>query len=251
MKTLLFPIRRAALLAALPAAVLVFSACSNGDDDTPPAPEQGRVLISHAAAVSSVPVTAFANDQQIGQLNYGQSSGYINVNAGAATVRINSGTQALASQTLTIAKDQSYSVFAYSPSATIGSNPALLALPDDLSAPAAGQAKVRVVHLALNAPTPVRLTAPSALPGTPGTDITTDVAFGAASAFVPVNAGPLNLSVTAGSPRTQVQVVGDGNTGTGTKNYEAGKIYTVLVRGIAGTGIPNAQQVQAVIIQNN
>jgi hypothetical protein len=46
--------------------------------------------------------------------------------------------------------------------------------------------------------------------------------------------------------------VGDGTgSGTGTKAFESGKIYTIVVRGIAGTAVPAAQQVKAVIIQNN
>ncbi|UYZ62855.1 DUF4397 domain-containing protein [Hymenobacter weizhouensis] len=252
MKALASFFHRAAMLAVLPAA-LAFTACSNDDDDnTTPTPDQGKVMLVHAAAASNVQVTAFVNDQQVGQLNYGQNSSYLNVNAGTPTLRINNGSTVLTSQGLTVAKDQSYSAFAYSPSATIGATPSLLVTPDDLTAPASGQAKVRIVHLAVNAPTPVRLTAPSAVPGTPGADITPDIAFGAASSFFPVNAGPLNLSITAGTPRTQVRSVGDGTgSGIGTKNYEAGKIYTIVVRGIAGAGVPAAQEMQAVIIQNN
>jgi hypothetical protein len=249
-----YRVSRLLLLAALPAALLTTSCGGNDDDDPPaPVPDQGKVLLVHAAPASNVQITAFVNDQQVSQLNYGQSSSYLNVNTGTPTLRINNGAQSLTTQGLTIAKDQSYSVFAYSPSATIGATPSLLTVTDDLAAPASGQAKVRIVHLAVNAPTPVRLTVPSAVPGTAGTDITPDVAFGAASNFFPVNAGPLNLSITAGSPiRTQVVAVGDGSgAGTGVKTYEAGKIYTIVVRGISGSSVPAAQQVQAVIIANN
>lgn len=242
---------RLLLLVALPAAL---TSCGDDEPDpVPPAPDQGKVMLVHAAAASNVQITAFLSDQQVGQLNYGQNSNYLGVNVGSPTLRINSGTNVLSTQGLTVAKDQSYSVFAYSPSATIGVNPALLTVTDDLTAPAAGQAKVRLVHLGVNAPTPVWLTVPSAVPGTPGTDITTNgVAFGAASGFFPINAGSLNLTVTSGTLRTQVVAVGDGSgSGTGVKNYEAGKIYTIVVRGIAGAGVPAAQAAQAVIIQNN
>ncbi|UPL48506.1 DUF4397 domain-containing protein [Hymenobacter sublimis] len=253
MKTLTSFLRPALLLATLPAA-LTFSACSDDDDNNVATPDQGNVLISHAAASSNVQVTALADDKQIGQLNYGQSSGYLKVNAGTPTLKINNGSQTVVTQGVTVAKDQNYSVFVYSPTATIGSA-ALLPVSDDLSAPAANQAKVRLVHLAVGAPSPVRLSVPSPVPGGAATDLTTDVAFGAASGFVAVNAASLGLSVTAagtGTTRTQVLAVGDGSgSGTGTKNFEAGKIYTIVVRGIAGAGVPAAQQAQAVIIQNN
>lgn len=248
-----------AALAALPA-TLLFAACSKSDTPAPaPAVDQGKILVSHAAAAANTQLTAFANDQQLGQLNYGQSTGYVAVNAGVPMIRINNGTQVASTQALTVAKAQNYSAFIYSPSATIGST-ALLTVADDLSAPTSG-AKVRLVYLAAGAATPVRLTIPAPTTTGTDTDLTSDVAFGTASAFAQVNAGPLNLkivNVTTGPPptntvvRTQVLAVGDGSGGgTGTKNFEAGKIYTIVVRGLAGAGVPTAQQPQAVIIQNN
>jgi Domain of unknown function (DUF4397) len=251
MKTLVPSLRQLFLATVLPAA-LAFSACGDDDDDTP-APQQGKVLLVHSAPVNSGQVTAFINDQQVGQLNYGTASAYLNVNAGTPSLRLNSGTSVLVTQALTIAANQNYSAFAYSPTATIGSAPAVLTVTDDLTAPAAGQAKIRVVHLAVNAPTPVRLTLPSPLPGTPGTDLTPDVAFGAASGFVAINPGSYNLSITAGgTTRTQVRAVGDGSgTGTGSKTFEAGKIYTVVVQGIAGVGVQPPTQDRAIIVANN
>lgn len=251
MKTLTSFLRPALLLAALPAA-LAFTACSDDDDNNVATPDQGNVLVYHAAAAANGQVTALADDKQIGQLNYGQNSGYQKVNTGTPALKINNGTQTVVSQAFPVAKDQNYSVFIYSPTATIGSA-ALLSVPDDLSAPAANQAKVRLVHLGVGAPSPVRLSVPSPVPGGAYTDLTTDVAFGTASGFVAVNAASLNLSITStATPRTQVLAVGDGTgSGTGTKNFEAGKIYTIVVRGIAGVGVPAAQQAQAVIIQNN
>lgn len=243
---------RRAVLAVVPATLLL-AACSKSDTPAPtPAVDQGRVLISHAAAAANTQITAFANDNQVGQLNYGQSTGYSNVNAGNATIRVNNGATVVATQTVAVAKDQNYSVFAYSPTATIGSA-ALLTVPDDLAVPAAGTAKVRIVHLGVGAPTPVRLSIPSATPGGNPTDLTPDVAFAAYSGFVLVNAGSPNLIITSAAvPRTQVAAVGDGSgSGTGTKVFESGKIYTIVVRGIAGTAVPQAQQVQAVIIANN
>lgn len=244
---------RLAATCLLPAGLLLAS-CSKKDTPAPtPVPDTGKVLISHAAAAANTQITAFANDAQVGLLNYGQSTGYSSVNAGSAIIRINNGSQSVATQTFTIAKDQNYSVFAYSPTASIGSA-ALLTVPDDLSAPTTvGAAKVRLVYLGVNTATPVRLSIPPATPGGAPNDLTGDVAFGTASGFILLNAGPQNLVVTAAAaPRTQLVAVGDGTgAGTGSKTFEAGKIYTVVVRGIAGTGVPAAQQVQAVIIQNN
>ncbi|WP_081867762.1 DUF4397 domain-containing protein [Hymenobacter sp. IS2118] len=243
---------RRTLQVLLPATLLL-TACGKDDKPADPAPDKGKVLLSHAAAAANTPVTAFINDQQVGQLNFGQSTAYLSTNAGTQALRINSGTQSVATQVLTIAKDQNYTVFAYSPAATIGSI-ALLQVPDDLTAPPAGQVKVRLVHLAVGAPSPLRLSVPSPIPGSLGPDITTDVEFTKASAFTNLNAGAFNLSVTTvnTTPRAELLAVGDGTgAGTGTKTFEAGKIYTVVVRGISGGAVPAAQQPQAIIIQHN
>lgn len=247
MKTLTSQLSRSFVLAALPAA-LAFSSCSD-DDKSDPTPDQGRVLISHAAASANVQVKALLNDTEVGQLTYGQSSAYLTVNAGSPTLKINnSANQTAASKAITIAKDQSYSVFAYAPTAT---SVDVKAFADDLTAPAAGQAKIRVVHLAFGAPSPVKLSQQTVAGATdvPGVS----VPFEGASAFTPIPAGSYNLLITTGAASVPVVAVGDG-TGTGlataTKNYEAGKIYTVVVRGIAGS-IDPALQPKAVVIQNN
>jgi hypothetical protein len=243
-----------ALRALLPAVLL--ASCGKKDEPTPtPAPDQGRILVSHAAAAANTAVTVFVNDQQGGQLSYGQTGSYFTINAGTPTLSVRNGSQVVASKAPAIAKDQNYSAFVWSPTGTIGSAD-LLVVPDDLAAPAAGTAKVRLVHLGVGAASPVRLTVPAATPGGATTDLTPDVAFGTASGFAALNAGPFNLSVTtstAGSTtRTPVIAVGDGTgSSTGSKTFEAGKIYTIIVRGIAGAGVPTAQQTQVVIIQNN
>ena len=246
MKTLNSFLRPALVLAALPAA-LAFSACK--DDNNDPAPQQGRVLISHAAASANVPVKVLVNDVQLGQqLNYGQSSGYTTVVAGSPTFKVNvaSSGQTAVSQQVTIADKQDYSLFAYAPTATtVG----VLSTTDDLTAPAAGQAKVRVVHLATDAPSPVKL---SQLTVSGAVDVPgVSAAFGQASNFAAIPAGDYNLLVTTGSPSVPLLTVGDGTgAGTGSKKYEAGKIYTIVVRGLANS-FDATLQPKAVIIANN
>jgi len=250
MKILANPFRFALFALALPAA-LTFSSC---DDDDTEAPQQGKVLISHAAATSGVRVKALVNDREVSQLNYGQTSSYINVNTGAATLKVNvaSSNQTILSPALTIEKDKAYSAFAYSPTSALGSAAALV-VPDDLTAPPAGKAKIRLVHLGVDAPTPVSLSSPSPTVGT--TDIVANVAFGTASPFVELNPGPYNLAISTGSGIGGVVrlSVGDGtgNSPNTTRNYVAGKIYTVLVRGISSPSISQEFQLKAVVIENN
>ncbi len=245
MKTFSTLIHRSTLLAALPTA-LVFSSCG---DDNSASPAQGRVLISHAAASADVQVKALVDNTEVGQLTYGQSSSYLNVNAGSPTVKINvaSDNSQAASQAVTVAANQNYSVFAYAPtSTTVG----LLAVTDDLTAPSAGKAKIRLVHVGQGSPTALKLsTTVAAVADIPSTE----TQFGNASPFVEILPGAYNIAVTSGGSSTTVTNVGDGS-GSGTvanKTYEAGKIYTVLMRGVSGNLIPQARQPKAVIVQNN
>ncbi|MFD2787729.1 DUF4397 domain-containing protein [Hymenobacter rubripertinctus] len=247
MKTLISYFRPAALLMALPA-VLAFSACSKDDEPVAPAPDQAKVLVVHAAAGANLKIQALANTTDLGQLEYGTNTNYSTINAGNNTFKINvvNGGQTVATQDVLLAKDKSYSVFAYT---TGTAAVALNAFEDDLAAPAAGTAKIRIVHMGQNAPSPVKLSQQTINGATDLAGVS--AAFGSASAFAAIPTGTYNLLVTTGPASTTVVTVGDGNGNpTANKTYEAGKIYTVLVRGILGNINP-ALQPKAVIIQNN
>lgn len=251
MNTPFTPLSRWLLLAALPAALLT-TACGKDDKDETPAPvvDKGKVLFSHSAASANVRVKALVGDTEVGQLDYGQSSGYYDVTAGSQTFKVNvaSSNVTAAQQTVTVEKDKNYSVFAYPTSATAV---ALLTTTDDLTAPASGQAKIRLVHAVLSGPSTVKLSQMTAA-GT--VDIANaSTGFAAASGFVSIPAGSYNLLVTTGTASTPVAYVGDGSgsgSTTSTKNYEAGKIYTVVVRGLVGSLDPNLG-VKAAVIQHN
>ncbi|PJJ54629.1 DUF4397 domain-containing protein [Hymenobacter chitinivorans] len=254
MKTLRNILQRRFFLAALPAA-LAFASCGDDNDSAAPAPDQGRVIFAHEAASSTGSVKFVANDnKEVASQAFGTSSSYAAVNAGSQTIKINDATSGstVGTQTVTIDKDKNYSVFAYSPSATLGSL-ASLAVNDDLTAPNTGKAKIRLVHLGVGSPNAVSLSLPNATVGT--SDIITNVAFGTASTFTEITPGPYNLAVSIGSGATATieASVGDGtgsNTAT-TKTYAAGKIYTVVLRGVKSNSIPDAQRLKAVIIEHN
>jgi hypothetical protein len=257
MKNLASLLNRSLLLAALPAA-LAFSGCGSDDPDpTPVAPEQGKVLMVHAAASSSVPVKFVANDnKELGQLSYGTNSAYTSILGGEQSVKINNASSGamLATQTLKVEKDKNYSLFTYSPTTNLGSI-AALGVSDDLTAPTTGKAKVRFVNLGVGTSTgPFSLSIPGPQSGT--VDIIPNVAFGTASAFVELTPQTYNLTVSTGTGATGVVkvYVGDG-TGTGsntsTRNYVAGKIYTVVLRGIDSQAVDAQYQLKATVIENN
>ncbi|GAA4014827.1 hypothetical protein GCM10022408_30090 [Hymenobacter fastidiosus] len=246
------------MLAALPA-VFAFAGCSKDEDPViTPAPDQGAVLFVNAAANTFVGIKAFVDAEEKTQLTYGQNGGgatplYQTVNAGSRTIKIDNAAAGTAffSQSATVEKDKRHSFFIYSPNAT--ATPAGLFTTDNLTAPMAGKAKIRLVHVALGFPVTTGAISLSQTQPVGFLPLTAAVAFPGSSDFVEINAGPANLLVTTGTSPAGLTVatVGDGTgTGTGNKNFEAGKIYTIVVRGAVGNQDPS-RDAKAFIIQNN
>ncbi|AHJ99230.1 DUF4397 domain-containing protein [Hymenobacter swuensis] len=240
MKTLTSLFRPAVLLAALPA-VLAFSACSNDDDNTTPTPDQGKVLVVHAAPNANVKVSVLADDKAVKDLVYGENTGYQTLTAGSRVFKVNVAgtTTTVVNSTQNVAKDKSYTLFAYSPSNQANSIGPLW-VEDDLTAPAAGKAKIRVVHIGLGAASPVSLYRTE----TSGTAslLIPNVSFGNASAFTEIDAATSNFYL-ANSSNVPVLLINS-------KSIAAGKIYTLLVRG-SSTGLTTDLQVKTEFIENN
>lgn len=238
---------RRSLWLVLPAA-LAFTACSS---DSTPAPAQGRVNTYHAAASANIGLKVLFDDTEKSTITYGNSTGYQALSAGSHTIKVNvasSGANIL-TQPVTVEKDKSYSYFVYANSTTTQAG---LLTTDDLTAPASGKAKIRLVNLGQGAANPVKLsTTVAAVADIPGTE----AAFGAASPYVEILPGAYNIAVTTGATSATVTNGNVGNgTGAGTvanKTYEAGKIYTVIYRGITGTTVSAELQPKVFIVQQN
>ena len=184
---------RRSLWLALPA-TLAFSSCS--DDSDSPAPDQARVRFVHDIySAYAVPIKAFLGTTEKATLTYGQSSAYTSVGVGAQDIKITASQTgaALSSVSSSFSKDASYSVFAY----TSGTGATPLVTEDNLTAPAANKAKIRIVNLGLGTPTTgIGL---SRVQGTGFTRVTADATYGTASAFVETDAGAVPLFLTSGN----------------------------------------------------
>lgn len=246
-------LRRAAQV-VLPAVILLAS-CSKSDTPVPtPAVDTGRVTFINAAShIAPTTLKFLVDNAEKASQAYGGSSGYQNIQTGSRTLQVASGTQTAFSTTLTVEKDKNYT-FVASPS-TSSSTTNGLTFPDDLTAPASGKARIRIINLGQGVATPVRISqVTSTVSGPVVADIVTNVALNTASAFTDFTPGTYALSVldnsaTAGA--TPLAQIGDGSgSGTGTKNYEAGKIYTVVFSGTNGS-LNNDQKLKAFLSQNN
>lgn len=250
MKTLI-TLRRT--IQALAPAMLLLVACTKKDTPAPiPAPDQGRINLYHSAASANVGLKFLFEDTEAASLTYGQNAGYKSLNTGSRVLKVNvasSSTTAAAPLTVNVEKDKNYSYFAYANTPTTLAG---LFVTDDLTIPAAsaGKARIRLVHLGQGSPSTVRLsTVVAGIADIPYTE----AQFANASGFVDIVPGQYNIAVTTGTPSSVVLNVADGSgSGGGTnKTYEAGKIYTVLFRGINNTLLASDLQPKAVLIQNN
>ena len=241
---------RRTALALLPAAILL-GACSKTDVPTPtPAVDQGRVTFVNAAAHIAPTTLKFLIDaKDYASLVYGASSGYLSVTAGAHSVQVTAGTQTALTQQATVEKNNSYTFVATptTSSSTVGG----LLITDDLTAPATGKARIRVINLGQGTPTPLRLSqVTSTLGGPVIVNVVPNVPSNSASAFVEVPIGVANLSILDANGTVVAEVGSGSGDGSGTKKYEEGRLYTVLLTGTQGS-LSADQKVKAFILTNN
>ncbi|MFQ3599025.1 MAG: DUF4397 domain-containing protein [Chloroherpetonaceae bacterium] len=216
--------------------------CSEDTTSSPSPTPQARVLVVHASP-DAPGVDLLVDNQKVNQqpLTFPNNTGYLSVNAGTRNVKVNVAgtTTTVINADLPLEANRNYSVFAIDSVSKITA----LVTNDDLTAPAAGKAHVRFIHLSPNAPA-----VDVSLVGQPaGQGLFTNRTFNttitaAQQAFTPVDAGTVNL---------EVRVAGTTTVALSLPNItlDAGKIYTIFARGfLGGTG---AQELGAQIIVNN
>jgi hypothetical protein len=154
-------------------------------------------------------------------LTFPNNTGYLSIPAGTRALKVTvAGTMTTAiSADLIFDAGKNYSVFAVNQVANIEA----LALQDDLTAPMAGKAHVRFVHLSSDAPA-VDITTKD------GTVVFPNISFKKFTNFLPLNSGSYDLQVRLAGTST---VVLDLNG----VRLDSGKIYTVFARGfVSGSG---------------
>ena len=194
--------------------VLGLTACS---DD--PELDRGRVRVIHGS-YDAQDIDIFFDDQQIptvSQVPFGSSSGYATVNAGPRKVKAvstGSATSVLATETVTVDKDSSHTIFVFDEASAIDA-----AVVKDALSVSADRAKVRFVH-----------GAPDGGAVDLRTDATTslfsDVKFKDVSDYAEVAPGEFEFSLVATG---QTQTILDLKSVT----LEKGKVYTIAVWGTA------------------
>ena len=224
------------LLFVLP--VLTVISCGKKDDPTPtppPQPAGAKVMYVHTC-VSAGALKVSVNDTpltSITGLDYLANSGYVAVKPGSSqksTFVIQNSKVPLTEITANLALNNNYSIFATG----VVTSPSSLVVFDDLTAPAAGTAKIRFINLS-----PDTLNE-SVYVG--NSIIDSNIVYKEATNFIQVNAGTFNI--IAQDPKKVPQ----GKT-LSNQQLVAGKIYTLILRGTAN-GSGNAA-LDLTLINNN
>lgn len=204
------------------------------DDDNPNTPQnQSNVLVVHASP-NAPAVDLLVDNTTVGSnLGFPNYTNYLSLDAGTRNIKVNvTGTSAtVIDADVNFEADRYYSIFAIDSVSNISA----LVLTDDLTAPAAGNAHVRFIHLSPNAPA-VDITL------TDGTVVFGSKSFKDFTDFTPLSAGTYDLQVRAAGTSTVVLNL------PGIMLQE-GKIYTIFAKGFLGGN--GATALGAEVIINN
>lgn len=234
----MFRKHRSSVTLGLAAVWALLAGCSNNDDNPMapnigPAAGQAYVQVIHASPNAPDVDVLVDGTKALTAVPFLANSNYLAAAEGTRNVKVNvTGTATtVIDANLGLAANTSYSVFAVDSVSKISA----VVLTDDLAPPAAGQAKVRFVHLSPNAPA-----VDVAVTG--GSVLFANRAFKQFTPFSGLPAGTYDLEVRLAGQATVVLSI-PGVT------IEAGKIYTVWASGFVGGSGDEALGAQ--IIQNN
>lgn len=214
------------LAATLAALVLATAACSD-DNNSPSSNAQLRVV--HGSPDAPAVDVLVDNTEVLDSVVYLDASGYLAVPSGTRNVKVNvyATATSVINADVALAEDVAYTVIATNVVASIEP----LVLTDDLTAPAAGNIKLRLVHGAPSVDlVDIYITAP-------GADISglspnlSDVDFKQNSGYLEVAAGTYQVRITPAGTKTVA-------IDTGSLTLAAGQIRTAIAVETAGGGAP-------------
>ena len=229
---------------ALASMVLFMNSCKKDEDDGPVEPS--NYMVVHAA-VGAPPVELYLDDVKASAsaIAYGANSAYGSIAPKQYSVKLAAVNtiNPVAETSVNMADGRSYSIFAYD--TLLASKVKVFTVEDDLSAPAAGKAKVRFIHLSPNTSSTkiaVDLATNNTVlfPNRTYADVVTD---GSKANFISVDAGTYVVDVRIAGTTAPVPPI----LSVPGIVVEAGKIYTIVAKGILGRPGANALSAQLIV----
>ncbi len=232
----------------LATAGLFITSC-NPDDKTPTVKEYGKVMLVHAApSAPAVDILVDGSKSISASLSYTQNSGYFQVEAGTTKRKIVTKTVTGAtvdSVNIEIKKDGGYSYFAYIDN-DVPKTARVLAATDNLAAPTAGKAKVRLIHLISDIPSNIPIDVEAVTPGAVSTarNDFTNVKFKDVKDFIEIAKGTYDLKIKQTGTTTVILTVPS-------VTITEAKIYTLIANGFATKSATDPQGPKVTTILNN
>jgi hypothetical protein len=209
------------------AAGIMSAACSDDDNAGPSA--DSRVRVVHASPDAPAVDVLVDGSEVLSDVPYGNASTYLTVASGARNLKVNAAGTATSviDADVTLASASDYTVIA----GGLLTDIVPIVAEDDNSAPAAGNARVRVVHGAPSAPAvDVYVTAPGADLAS-ATPALSGVSFGAVSQYLDVAAGTYQVRVTLAGTKTVA-------IDSGSLTLSGGQVRTAIALDAEGGGPP-------------
>lgn len=211
------------VIASVAVSILSFTAgCKKDNDDTPepPAVESGRVALLNAAfGADSVNLFVDAKKVNSKLLGYGDSLKYFDVTAGERSFELKGkDDKSIVKKSFKTDKDKNYSIVATN--SKDGETFELVQITDDLAAPKADMAKIRLVNLS---PDAGKLNLVSG-----ETDLAENIDYKSASAYKEVDAETTSFDIVDPEAEKTLLTITD-------LELAEGKIYTIWVSGLQET----------------
>ncbi|RYE29662.1 MAG: DUF4397 domain-containing protein [Sphingobacteriaceae bacterium] len=181
-----------------------------------------RLLVVNSSPNSSaINVYWTGNKLNVVPLSYGNTTGYRTLTAGLRDIQIKSNlnNKLLAANTIKVKQDSSYSFFVYELNNTV----ATIIGRDDLSNPAVGNAKIRLINLSAGLSSADILI-------TNGPELASSISFGSIGSFLELKAGTYNLDLRLHGSNTILLTIPN-------VRLDNGKTYTIWSGGaVKGSG---------------
>jgi len=212
-------------------AVVALAGCGKSNRNPSAPTDTGQVMVVHAAPDAPAVDVLLDGNMLSNNLAFPNHTSYMSVASGTHDVKaVATGTSTtVVDASVPVTTGTSYTLFANGTAANLG----VLTLTDDLTAPPAGKANVRFVHLSPNAPT-----VDVAIVG--GAILFPNESFRQSTSFTAVDPGSVNMELRGVGTATVVLAVPN-------VTLEPGKIYTLFVTGLVGGTGQDALSVHTIV----
>jgi hypothetical protein len=210
--------------------LLFFSSCKDSVVTETNLGTAHLTVINGAASTSAINIYSTGNKLNTVPLVYGNTTGYKNITSGIRDIQVkaNASNMLLATNTLHLVRDSSYTLFVLEANRTT----ATVVTQDDLSAPSFGNAKVKFANMSSGLSS-------ADFSISNGPDLASSISFGTIGSYSELKAGTYNLVLRVhGSTTTLLDIPNI--------RMDNGRIYTIWSSGSVGGKGTAAVSVQTI-----